>query len=149
MSALTFKFECAPDYHYLWVTLNLYLLSLKWVELMLRSDYRSALMSDAQRSGALELVDGLLSHLKISLPIGLEWHSIGVFVYVLNSWADNKVALYGIVTSLAVHLIFQIDTSCSRTIGELLNQIDYEACYLVGAICYLIHHTTMPQRKLS
>ena len=27
MSALTFKFECAPDYHYLWVTLNLYSLN--------------------------------------------------------------------------------------------------------------------------
>ena len=39
-----------------WVSLNLHSSILKWVALLLRSDFRSALMSGAQKSGALELV---------------------------------------------------------------------------------------------
>ena len=45
-----------------WVSLNLHSSILKWVALMLRSDFKSALMSGAQKSGALELVDLLKKH---------------------------------------------------------------------------------------
>ena len=39
-----------------WVSLNLHSSILKWVALMLCSDFRSALMSGAQKSGPLELL---------------------------------------------------------------------------------------------